>query len=440
MTTSRPSDPGRPHGGVAVWWGVTVLAIAALGYTTWQALGTTPYHIDLDVYRMAAQAWRDGRPLYGDDWFHTQIDGTVLPFTYPPIAAVLFSPLTWVPLGAATVALTVGSTLLLVLSLAIVLSGLGVRVGPAHGGGPLWWRRGVLAVAIVAAAIAFDAEPIWANFDFGQVNVVLMTLVIADCVPRRTWWPRGALLGVAVALKLTPAVFLLYLLLRRDMRAVLTTVASFLAATLVGFALATSDSWQYWTHTVRNTDRIGGATLNTNQNLAGALARLSLSEQQRSVLWLVGSLLVLALAVWAARRALGSPSEGEPILALICVALFGLVVSPVSWSHHWVWMLPTVVVIGVLGYRHRAVLLGTLSALGVALMLRSPIELLPENHEAGAAWWRQLAGASYVWWALAVLVTVGATIKPLGAGSRATRRAGGTQDQPAAVSGNRATG
>ena len=67
-------------------------------------------------------------------------------------------------------------------------------------------------------------EPLRANLEFGQINVVLMTLVIADCVPRRTYWPRGALLGVAVALKLTPAVFLLYFLLRRDRRAAVTTV------------------------------------------------------------------------------------------------------------------------------------------------------------------------------------------------------------------------
>lgn len=434
MTTSRPPDPGRRHGGIsgsAVWWIFVVLAIAALGYTTWRALGSTPYHIDVDVYRMAAQAWRDGHPLYGDDWFATQIDGTVLPFTYPPIAAVLFAPLTWVSLGAGTAALTVLSTLLLVVSLTIVLTGLGVGVGPASGAGPAWWRRGVLAAAIVAAAIGLNAEPIWANFDFGQVNAVLMTLVIADCVPRRTCWPRGALLGVAVALKLTPAVFVLYFLLRRDVRAAVTTVVSFLAATLVGFALAAGDSWQYWTHTVRNTDRIGGATLNTNQNLAGTLARLPLGDQQRSVLWAAACLLVLALAVWAARRVLRA---GEPILALVCVALFGLVVSPVSWSHHWVWMLPAVVVVGVLGYRHRAVLLGVLSAAGVALMVRSPIELLPEHHEADATWWRQLAGASYVWWALAVLVTAGATLRPRDATSS------GPPGQPAAVSGNRATG
>lgn len=420
MTTSRPPDPGRRHGGHAGWWVFALLALAALGYTTWRALGSTPYHIDVDVYRMAAQAWRDGQPLYGDDWFATQIDGTVLPFTYPPIAAVLFAPLTWVSLGTGTAALTIVSTLLLVVSVTIVLTGLEVGAGVA--------RRAVVATAIVAAAIWLHAEPIWANFDFGQINAVLMTLVIADCVPRRTYWPRGALLGLAVALKLTPAVFLLYFLLRRDGRAAVTTVASFSAATLVGFALAWSDSWQYWTHTVRNTDRIGGATLNTNQNLAGALARLQLSEQQRSVLWVVGCLLVLAVTVWAVRRVLNA---GEPTCALICVALFGLVVSPVSWSHHWVWMLPTVLVAGALAYRHRSVTLAVLGMAGIALMLRSPIELLPEHHEADATWWRQLAGTSYVWWALAVIGAAGATLKPV-------RRA--DPDQPAAVSGNLATG
>ncbi|WP_082980888.1 glycosyltransferase 87 family protein [Mycolicibacter heraklionensis] len=431
MTTSRPPDPGRRHGGIsgrAVWWIFTLLAIAALGYTTWRALGSTPYHIDVDVYRMAAQAWREGRPLYGEDWFQTQIDGTVLPFTYPPIAAVLFAPLTWVSLGTATAALTVLSTLLLVVSITIVLTGLGVRFDRRPDCGPAWWHRGVVAVAIVAASIWLDAEPIWANFDFGQVNAVLMTLVIADCVPRRTYWPRGALLGVAVALKLTPAVFLLYFLLRRDRRAAVTTVASFLAATMVGFVMAWSDSWQYWTHTVSDTDRIGGASLNTNQNLAGALARLPLDDQVRSVLWLAGCVLVLAAMWWAARRVLAA---GEPILALVCVALFGLVVSPVSWSHHWVWMLPAVVVMAVVSYRHRAVVLGVLTVAGVALMMRSPIELLPEHHEAGAAWWRQLAGTSYVWWALAVIIAAGATLRPVPQTS---------PDQPAAVSGNRATG
>jgi alpha-1,2-mannosyltransferase len=227
-------------------------------------------------------------------------------------------------------------------------------------------------------------------------------------VPRRVPWPRGLLLGLAVALKLTPAVFLLYLLLRRDGRATLTAAATFLAATLLGFLLAWHDSWQYWTGTVSETDRIGGAALNTNQNLAGALARLGLGEHQRFGLWVAGCLLVLALTVWATRRVL---SAGEPTLALICMALFGLVVSPVSWSHHWVWMLPATVVTGVLAYRRRAAGLAILSAAGVELMVWTPIGLLPAHQETTAPWWRQLSGMSYVWWALAVIATAGVTMR-----------------------------
>jgi alpha-1,2-mannosyltransferase len=101
---------------------------------------------------------------------------------------------------------------------------------------------------------------------------------------------------------------------------------------------------------------------------------------------------------------------GEPTLAVICVALFGLVVSPVSWSHHWVWMLPAVLVTGILGWQRRNVALAVLSAAGVALMRWTPIDLLPEHHEATAVWWRQLAGMSYVWWALALIVTAGLTV------------------------------
>jgi alpha-1,2-mannosyltransferase len=275
-----------------------------------------------------------------------------------------------------------------------------------------WLRRTWLAAAIVApTAIYF--EPIASNFEFGQINVVLMALVIADSMPRRTPWPRGLLLGLAIALKLTPAVFLLYFVVRRNGRAALTALTAFVAATLAGFVLAWHNSWEYWTETVRHTDRIGSAALNTNQNIAGALARLSLGPDERFVLWVACCLAVLAVTVWAARRVLGAD---EPPLALICVALFGLVVSPVSWSHHWVWVLPTVVVTTVLAYRRRSAPLAALSAAGVAVMVWTPIELLPEHQEATASWWRQLAGMSYVWWALAVIVTAGCTV------TTATRR------------------
>ena len=127
----------------------------------------------------------------------------------------------------------------------------------------------------------------------------------------------------------------------------------------------------------------------------------------RFLLWVAGCLAVLALTIWAMRRVLRA---GEPILAVMCVALFGLMVSPVSWSHHWVWVLPAVLVTGVLGWRRRNIALALVSAAGVALMRWTPIDLLPKHHEETAAWWRQLAGMSYVWWALAVIVAAGLTV------------------------------
>jgi alpha-1,2-mannosyltransferase len=211
-------------------------------------------------------------------------------------------------------------------------------------------------------------------------------------------------------------VFLLYFALRRDGRAVLTTAISVLAATLTGFVLAAGDSWEYWTRTVRHTDRIGNGTLNTNQNIAGTLARLGLGDGARFLLWTLACLAVLALTGWVVRRLLRATSDDTEVLALICVAMFGLVVSPVSWSHHWVWSLPAVVVTAVVAYRRRYIPLAVVSAAGVALMVWSPITLMPEHHETSASLWRQLAGGSYVWWALAVIVVAG-----LAASKSATR-------------------
>lgn len=402
---SRSAGPS-----VAVWRITQALIAAVAVHACWRLFGDIPYRIDVDVYRMGGQAWLEGRPLYADGAVFATQGGLDLPFTYPPLAAVVFSPLALVSLPVASVAITAITLVLLVVSTWIVLTRLEVADGWQTGGEPAWLRRWWLAAGAVALATGW-LEPIQANFAFGQINVVLMTLVIADCVPRNTRWPRGILVGLAIALKLTPAVFLLYFVLRRDGRAVLMALASFAVATAAGFALAWQDSVQYWTVTLRDTERIGSASLNTNQNASGALARLELGESTHFVLWTAACLAVLALTVWAVRRVLAEESP-EPTLAVICVALFGLVVSPVSWSHHWVWALPAVLVTAVLAYRHRRPALGILSAAGLALMVWPPLNLLPEHHESDASWWRQLFGMSYVWWALAVIAVAGVTAAP----------------------------
>ncbi|MET0900996.1 MAG: glycosyltransferase 87 family protein [Mycobacterium sp.] len=389
------------------WRGFQLLSLAGFGYAAWQLLRHTPYRIDIDVYRMGGRAWLDGLPLYADGaTFFTQ-GGIDLPFTYPPLSAVLFAPFAWLPLPVASALMTAITLTLLVVAVVIVLTRLDFWAGDSDiTSEAAWQRRTWVALAVVGLAVS-HLEPLRANFDFGQVNVVLMTLVIADCVPRRTPWPRGLLLGLAIALKLTPAVFLVYFVLRRDWRAALTSLLTLAAATVLGYALAWRDSLEYWTSTLRDTDRIGNSTLNTNQNIAALLAREEYSETVHFVLWTVACFAALGLTVWAGRRVLAA---GEPVLALICVALFGLMVSPVSWSHHWVWTLPALLVLAVLAYRRRSIALAVVAAAGVALLVWTPIDLLPEHHEAAASWWRQLLGGSYVWWALAVIVVAGLTV------------------------------
>ena len=406
-------------------WRLAQALIALLVlHACWMLFHHIPYQIDMDVYRMGGRAWLQGRPLYSDGaMFHTQA-GLDLPFTYPPLSAIVFAPLALVSLPVASVAITVTTLVMLVVSTWIVLTRLGVAQTWPAGAEPVWLRRCWLAAGAVALAVWWF-EPIGANFSFGQVNVILMTLVIADCLPRRTPWPRGLLLGLAIALKLTPAVFLLYFVLRRDFRAVFTAAASFAAATAVGFALAWRDSVQYWTVTVHDTQRIGTPTLNTNQNAAGALARLGLYGGAHFAVWTAACLAVLALTVWSVRRVLRA---GEPALALVCVALFGLVVSPVSWSHHWVWTLPALLITAVVAVRRRDAALGLVCAAGTALMVWSPIDLLPEHHEADASWWRQLFGMSYVWWALALIAAAGLRSQPASASPRRSPESARTAD------------
>jgi alpha-1,2-mannosyltransferase len=407
-----PQSPSWARWPTVAWRLFQLLTVAAVVWAGWRLLATTPYRIDIDVYRMGGRAWLDGTSLYRDGvLFHTEA-GLNLPFTYPPLAAAVFSPFAWLSLDAASATITVITFALLLVTTMIVLTRLRVWEQSAAISGPAWRRRCWLAAAIVAPAVVY-LEPIRSNFEFGQINVVLMTLVIADCVPRKTPWPRGLLLGLAIALKLTPAVFLLYFLLRRDTRALLASVASAILATALGFVVAAHDSWEYWTETVHDTDRIGTATYLTNQNIAGTLARLGLGETPRFVIWLIACFAVLGLTVWAVCRVLRSGESSElrsgdkAVLALICVAMFGLVVSPVSWSHHWVWALPAVLVTAVLGIRYRNAAMSVISAVGILLMYFAPIHLMTEHKETSAALWRQLLGGSYVWWAVALIAVAG---------------------------------
>ncbi len=346
------------------------------------------YRVDLDVYRLGSAALLHGQALYGT--LPPTGDGQFLLFTYPPFAAILLAPLAVLPYWAACLVLTLLTLGVLALVLVTVLRALGVRCD---------WRR--VAALLPAAEVL---EPVLRTLYAGQLDLLLLALVVLDVLVDTPRWPRGLLIGIAAAVKLTPAVFLLYFLLRRDTRAAVTAVVTFLAATALGFLLAGADSVRYWTSALWDTGRVGEPTYAGDQSLLGLLARAGVPADVRTAWWLPLVAVVLVLTALGVRRALAA---GEPTVALGLNAVGGLLVSPISWTHHWVWAVVVLLGWAELARRTRRRGFAVLAGAGAVLFVAGPQWWWPRGGEVERQWnsVQQLTGNGYVLFGLAVLVT-----------------------------------
>jgi alpha-1,2-mannosyltransferase len=349
-----------------------ILAAACGATLVYAALA---YHLDLDVYRIGGRMWLEGGNLYGT--LPPTAQGVRMPFTYPPLAAIILSPLSLIPLQAAGIVLD----LAIVAVLALALRPFRRRLG--------WELTWVLPAALLL-------EPVRGNLAYGQIDVFLMAMVIADCLTGSPRWPRGSLAGLAAAIKLTPALFIVFFLLRRDYRSAATMGASFAAATGLGFLLAPADSARYWTSTLSDVGRIGEPHNASNQSIYGVLARAGLHPGSTpfTYFWLAIALTVLAAACVGMRRAFAG---GDDHLALVLNAFAILLVSPISWSHHWVWVVPALLCLATSARR--------LAVTGLVVFTVGPQCWLPRggNRELDWAPWQQILGDSYVLCAVAVI-------------------------------------
>ena len=387
------------------------------------------YRIDLDVYRVGAQAWMDGRPLYKT--LPPIADGLHEPFTYPPISAVVMAPLALVSNTVAGILMTAVSLALLVSVLALFLRATKLAEGPGS------WK---LACAVLPLSVLI--EPVRTTLAYGQINIVLMALVAFDLLLPSTWftvrgrtvgWPRGALTGIAAGLKLTPLVFLLYFVARRDWRGGLGLAGGFLAATAVGFACCAGDSWQYWTSTVFQTSRIGSPMFSGNQSLTGVLYRAHLAGTAENRTWLVLSAVIGVLALIAVTKAV---RRGRTVTAIALTACTELLVSPVSWSHHWVWAAPVLTCALLKGWRQRHTLgyrYFAIAAAVTAVFLSEPQIWFPNQNEKEQYWalWEQIIGSAYVWVAVVALILYAALPERIAA----PRRVAGPLSPTAAAAG-----
>ncbi|MEU6127375.1 glycosyltransferase 87 family protein [Streptomyces sp. NPDC047123] len=327
---------------------------------------------DTLVYRAEGSAVANGSDLYGFTVTEWQ-----LPATYPPFAAILFVPTAWLPLGALKAVFLVGNVALLALlvRLSCRLAGLPVRAAPV----------------CAATALALWLEPVFQTVLFGQINLALACLVLWDLTRPPGALGKGFALGVAAGIKLTPAVFIAYLFLRGRPREACTALGGLAGTVLFGALVLPAASTEFFTRRVFETGRVGKAWIVDNQSLQGLIARL-LHEAAPGAAWAVPAALTAGAGLWLARRAPGEPR------ALLLTAFTAVLVSPISWSHHWVWCVPLIALLVAEGRPRAAV------AVAVLFTART-FWLLPHQGDLDLRlpWWQQPLAAPYPLLALALL-------------------------------------
>lgn len=278
---------------------------------------------DLRVYHGAVDTWVH----HGGRIYDYRVPGTTYGFTYPPFAAVVMLPMALLPLPVAIA----GSLLLNLAALALIVRLLAGR---------FWQRFGWYGCALGACALALF-EPLRDTFSFGQVNLLLLALVLFDGWllatkrERRAGWG----IGLAAAIKLTPALFIVLLLLAGRRRAAAVATAVAVGATGLAAWVAPEASRFYWTEAMWDTTRVGRLDYVSNQSLQGILARLG--ELDRAA-WAV--LVLLVLGVWAVRSRRAA-AAGDWQAAFALTGLTACLVSPITWVHHLVWLLPALAVL-----------------------------------------------------------------------------------------------
>ena len=278
--------------------------------------------LDLRVYYWGGQIARRGGDLYD-----ARFEPGGLMFTYPPFAALCFAAVSFLPLAAVRIASVVADLVGVGLASWLALGSLGY---------PRSARRWAATLALAAAATW--SEPVWQTLSYGQVNIALMVVALVDLFrPRGSRW-QGVGVGLAAGFKLTPLVFVAYLLLTGRFRAGGVALAVFAAAAVLPAIWLPSQSLRYWAGGLfADASRMGNVGYVGNQALNGTLTRLPGGAEPILAAWLPAAALVgaigLLLAALAAR-------QGNELAGVLLCALTGLLVSPVSWSHHWVWVAP----------------------------------------------------------------------------------------------------
>jgi alpha-1,2-mannosyltransferase len=318
--------------------GAAVFAVAVVAYLIVVATHTSDTMLkgfDLQVYLEGGKLAR-WKPDTLYTWHAYKEPGIM--FTYTPFAAMVFAVLSFVPWRVLEDVGVLVSTFALVATVWIAFRELGVSR-----------RADRLGWTLLLAGVVFWVEPVQRALYLGQVELLLMVLIVWDmCQPDRRRF-KGAGVGIAAAIKLVPLLFIAYLLITRRFRAAAVAIGVFAVTIVAGFIALPHASSQWWLHgDFWQAGRTGFVGSGTNQSLRGMITRFAGSATAGEPVWLVVAVVVGAIGLWAAfmlHRA-GLRFEG-----LMVCALTALLISPISWDHHWIWVAPFLAVMVSCGLR-----------------------------------------------------------------------------------------
>ncbi len=375
----------RPRFHTATLWslGFTSAAFLAAYYVGY--ISHLP-QMDFRVYRMG------GQHVFGSSLYSSEITilGKHLLFTYPPVAAVLFWPVSHYSDFAGQTIWDVTNLLALTSLIAVSISAAQSRTVVRSD-----WRTAL----ILLAPVGFLLYPVRSDLVIGQVNIVLVLMIVTDLTVGVSWrdrqLPEGVLVGLAAAIKLTPLVFIPYLVVSRQWRAARNAALTFVVVTGVMFAVNPHASWLYFTKEALDVKRIGNSQVLGNQALHAAIVRAHLSPP--AALFDLIALAVLCTGITLAAVAYNRSSK---LLATLVCAGTGLMLSPISWVHHYVWIVPALiwVCLGVDRPARRA---------WWAAVVVLPFVVVPPQSPSGSGLLWYLRDNAYVVWTLVLIGLVG---------------------------------
>lgn len=333
-TADTPRTASRPlvRGLFAV---VTLVGLVCL---VWQLAGVFShvrenYLLDVGVFVDAGQAILDGNALYGDDF----PSRSGFAFIYPPLAAVLFIPLTWMGEETMEMVWTLAS-----LAAAWAVLAMAVHRITVLAGASTLARRLAPLTGLVALGYALLIEPLQVHLMYGQINVFLVLLVAADLLGYTPKWLRGAGVGIAAGIKITPAAYALVFLVTKKWGDLARSFVAFLVTAGLGWIFRASDSTFFWTEEFFNGERGGGPGYAANQALTGILTRAGMDGDTAQTLMIPGLLVIAAISGWAVWRL---SAAGRPVSVLLTLVLAVSVSAPIAVTHHWTGIIVAIVLL-----------------------------------------------------------------------------------------------